>query len=308
MDARAWTLLVVLGAIWGASFMLTEIALHDLSPAAVTLARTAFAAAVMVPAALARGALRGLRPHRGALLAVAAIQLAGPLLLIAVAQEEVDSGLAGVLIGTTPIFTALLAVGLDQAERSRGTALLGVGIGLGGVALALGADLRGSGGELAAGALLLLAAVGYAAGGFIVKHRLHAVEPVGVVAAAMVAASVMLAPAAAIGAPSRMPGLAEAAAAIALGAVSGGVGWLLYYVLIARVGPARASISIYLVPAFAVVYGVALLGEPLTAGVVAGLVLIVTGSWLAASGPPPAADRPPERERLSRPAAVPPAP
>ena len=275
-----------MGAIWGASFLLAAIALRDLSPGFMTFLRTGFAALVMLPIALRRGALGGLRRHAGAVVVVAVVQLAGPFLLIAFGQLEVASGLAGVLVGSTPLWTALLARGFDDEERSHGWSLVGVAVGIVGVAVLLGLELRGSTAELLGGAMLLLAGLGYAAGGFVVKRRLGDVQPVGVVTAAMLAGAVLVTPLAVATAPTELPSLGALAAAIALGTLAGGVGWLGYYTLIAGVGPARASITIYVVPAFAVLYGIVLLGEPATPGTFAGLVLIVSGSWLAAgSGP-----------------------
>jgi drug/metabolite transporter (DMT)-like permease len=297
VDRRAWLLLGAVSAIWGASFLWVALALRDLSPGAVTLARAGLAAAVMLPVALRRGALRGLRERPGALVAVALVQIAGPFLLIGYAQVEVDSGLAGVLVGSTPLWTALLALGLDEEERMRGLQLAGLVIGLAGVALTVGADLHVSSAALLGGVALLLAAVGYAAGGFIVKHRLGGTQPLGVVAAAMLVATVAVAPAAAAAPPTRLPGLLAVAATVLLGAVSGGVGWLLYYTLLDEVGPASASLALYLVPGFAVVYGVVLLGEPLTAGTVGGLTLIAGGSWLAGRSPRSTGSRSRPRDR-----------
>jgi drug/metabolite transporter (DMT)-like permease len=104
----------------------------------------------------------------------------------------------------------------------------------------------------------------------------------------MLAGSVALTPLAVATLPDRAPGLGPIAAAIALGAISGGLGWLLYYTVLADCGPAKATVALYLVPAFAVIYGVVLLGEPLSAAAIAGLALVVSGSWLAASQEQPA--------------------
>ena len=145
--------------------------------------------------------------------------------------------------------------------------------------------------------MLLLGALSYALGGFLGKHRLRGMSPVGAITGAMVGGSIALAPFALATLPDQAPDLGPLAAAIALGAVSGGFGWLLYYTVLADSGPAKAAVSLYLVPAFAVIYGAVLLGEPLTAAGIAGLVLVVSGSWLAASQGPP--DTPPAAPRES---------
>jgi drug/metabolite transporter (DMT)-like permease len=115
---------------------------------------------------------------------------------------------------------------------------------------------------------------------------MRGMAPVGAITGAMVGGSIALAPFALATLPDHAPGLGPVAAAIALGAISGGLGWLLYYTVLAECGPAKATVALYLVPAFAVVYGVVLLGETLTAAAVGGLALVVSGSWLAASKEP----------------------
>jgi drug/metabolite transporter (DMT)-like permease len=284
MDRRSWFLLLVLAAIWGASYMLIEIAIRDLSPAMVAWTRIALAAVVLVGLAAARGALRGMGTRWRALALVGAVQVAGPFVLIGAGQEEISSSLAGILVTSAPLFTALLAIRVDHEERSHGYRLVGVMLGFVGVVVLLGLDLSGSGDELLGGLAVVLASFGYAVGGFIVKHRLAEPQPIGVAAWVMTASVVILAPAAVIGSPEQAPGLGPAAAVIGLGVVGTGIAFAIFYSLIARVGPARAFIVTYLVPGFAVVYGATLLDESITLATLVGLALILVGSWLAAEG------------------------
>jgi drug/metabolite transporter (DMT)-like permease len=293
MSRRSWTLLVIVAAMWGGSFMLTAIAIRDLPVPAVAFTRTAMGAVVLLPIALRRGALAGLRAQVAPVLLLGVVQLAAPFLLLGYGQRSVPSGLAGILVSSTPLWTALLAVWIDDEERSRGRGLVGLAVGIVGVVLLCGLELSGSVDTLFGGAMLLLGALSYALGGFLGKSRVRGMTPLGAITGAMVAGSVALAPLALATLPDRAPGLGPLAAAIALGAFSGGIGWLLYYTVLAECGPAKATVALYLVPAFAVVYGVVLLGEPLTAAAIAGLALVVSGSWLAASqGPPAASDDP----------------
>jgi drug/metabolite transporter (DMT)-like permease len=281
MDRRTWALLVFLSAIWGGSFLLTQLAIRDLSVPVVSLARTGVGALLLLPIALQQGALRGLGRRIPTLLVLAVVQLAAPFLLLGYGQRHIDSGLAGILVASTPLWTALLAVRLDQEERSRGWALVGIATGIAGVVLLLGFRLGGSWPTLLGAALLLLGALGYAAGGFLAKGRIRGVAPVGVLCATMLIASAALLPFALASLPTATPRAGSVVAAIVLGAVSGGLGWLLYYTILARAGAARAAISMYLMPAFAVLYGAAFHGEPLGAATAAGLVLVTGGSWLA---------------------------
>lgn len=277
--------LLLLASIWGASYMLIKIGLRDLSPEMVAFARIALAAAVLMPIAAAQGALSGLRGCLGVIALVGAIQVAGPFLLIPVGEQHITSALAGILVATTPIFTALLAIRIDHEERSEGLRLVGVGVGVAGVVLLFGVDLGGSSVALLGGLAVVLASVGYSVGSFVVKHRLSHARPLGVVASVMTASALMLLIPAIVTAPASAPGLGPIAAVVALGVFGTGAAFVVFYLLIGTVGPARTMIVSYVAPGFAVVYGAALLGETISVATLIGLALIVGGSWLAAGGP-----------------------
>lgn len=277
-------MLLVLGAIWGASYLFIEIGLRDFSPGMVAFLRVALAAITLLALAANAGALGGFRAHAGTLFALGGLQVAGPFVLIAAGQQEITSSLAGILVTSAPLFTALLAIWVDQEERSQGVRLAGILLGVAGVALLLGVDLGGSGDRLLGGLAVLLAGLGYAVGGFMVKHRLGDMQPLGVATWVVATATLLLIPVAVAGLPDSAPGLGPVAAVVALGVVGTGAGFAIFYELIATVGPARAFIVTYLAPAFAVVYGVTLLDEEISAATIAGLVLILAGSWLAADG------------------------
>lgn len=284
MDRRSWSLLLLLGGIWGASYLLIKIGLRDLSPAMVAFVRILLAALVLVPVAAAQGSLRGHARLGGWLILVGAVQVAGPFVLISAGEEEISSSLAGILVASAPLFTAMLAVWVDHEERSHGLRLGGVVIGFAGVAVLLGVDLGGEGAALLGGLLVVLASLGYAVGGFLVKHRLAGMPPVAMSGLVMAASAVLLLPPAIATAPPEPPGLGPAAAVAALGVVGTGIAFVIFYWLIANVGPARAFLVTYIAPAFAVAYGAILLDEEISVATVAGLALILAGSWLAAEG------------------------
>jgi drug/metabolite transporter (DMT)-like permease len=284
MDRRSWSLLLLLGAIWGASYLFIKIGLRDLSPSMVAFVRIALAALVLAPIAASQGALSGVRSRMGWLALVAAVQVAGPFVLISAGEEEISSSLAGILVASAPLFTALLAIRIDREERSQGLRLGGVLIGFGGVALLLGLDLGGSGSALIGGLAVVLASLGYAIGGFLVKHRLTGVPPVGMSAAVMTASAIFLLPPALLTLPDAAPGVGPLAAVAVLGVLGTGAAFVIFYGLIASIGPARAFLVTYIAPGFAVVYGALLLSEQITIATLSGLALILCGSWLAAEG------------------------
>ncbi len=292
MERRDWSLILILAAIWGSSYLFIKIGVRDMSPAMVVFGRVVLGAAVLIPVAWRRGALSGLGPFWGMLTLVALIQVAAPFLLIAEGEEEIDSSLAGILVSSAPIFTALLAIFFVPAERSQGLRGVGVIVGIVGVVMLLGLDLGGSN-ELLGGLAVVLASLGYAIGGLLVKQRLSGVQPIGIAALVLSLSSLMIAPVAVVTAPEEMPGLGPLAAVAALGVLGTGVAFAIFYDLIARVGPSRSFIVTYLAPVFAVIYGATLLGESLSAFALGGLVLILGGCWLAAEGRLPGRPPPP---------------
>ena len=271
----------MLAALWGSSYMFIKIGLDDLSPAMIVFVRTLLGALVLLPFALGRGAFRGIRPLLPFAVVLAVIQVAGPFLLISYGEERISSSLAGILVASAPIFTALLAPLFDTAERSTGTALAGIGIGIVGVGLILGVDLGDAGSALGGGLMVLAASAGYAVGGFMVKRRFSALDAIGVVTTTMALSALLSLPVAAATPPEASIGGGTIAAMVALGIGGTGIAFAIFYTLIARLGPARASLVAYIAPGFAVFYGVTLQGEDLTVATIAGLVLIVGGSWLA---------------------------
>ncbi|MBA3326878.1 MAG: DMT family transporter [Solirubrobacterales bacterium] len=285
MTRRAWLLMVLLAALWGASYMFIKVGLDDgLDPVFVVFSRIVLGALVLVPIALRAGAFAPLRGRWGAIAVIAVVQVVVPFLLITFGQERIASSLAGILVSAAPIFTALIAIRVDQEERARGIAGAGIVVGIVGVVLLFGVDLSGDASALAGGLMVLLAALGYAVGVLYLKHRLSGVPPVGIAAATMVLGTLVLLPAVPFALPDAAPSLEATGSLLALGAGGTGIAFLIFYTLIAAIGPGRASIVAYIAPGFAVGYGVALLGEPLTAGGVLGLGLILGGSWLAAEG------------------------
>ena len=290
MSRRGWIVLAAAGLVWGLPYLLVKIAVDDGVPnATIAFTRVVLAAAVLAPLAWRTGALRGLRRRTRALSAYAALEVVLPFALINFGLERVSSSLAAILIAAVPLGVALLALRLDAEERVGGGRLLGLVVGLGGVVLLLGVDVAGDAAELVGAAAILVATLGYASGALVVKHHLHDVPPLGAVTGGMLTPAVALARAAAIDAPAEVPSAGAIAALVAAGVVCTALGFVLYFVLINEAGPARASLVTYLNPVVAVALGVAFLGESLTAAAIAGLLLILAGSFVATGGGGPAA-------------------
>jgi drug/metabolite transporter (DMT)-like permease len=283
MTARAWLALTVLSALWGAVYLLIEITLRELSPPLIVLGRVAFAAAILVPLALRRSALQPLLRRPRVVIEVVLVQATIPLLLLTYGQETVTSALAGILVGAQPLFVALLALRWAPEERPEGwPGALGVGLGLLGLILLFGLDLTNGATALVGGLLVLLAAFCYAAGAVMIHRRLHEADPLGIAAAAMLVSTAALVLPGSLTLPGHIPAATTLVTLVVLGTVCTGMTLAMFYGLIVSVGPARAALAFYLSPAFAVIFGWALLRERITLTTIVGLVAIVAGSALAA--------------------------
>jgi drug/metabolite transporter (DMT)-like permease len=277
-------MLVATAAVWGSSYMLIKVALEDFSEGAIVCLRTALGAALLLGFAAHRGVLGHVRGRGRWITVIAFVQVVGPFLLITYGENHVSSSLTAILIAVVPIFTALLALGFDPAERSHGWALAGIGIGIVGVVMLFGLDLSGSADELTGGLMMLGAALGYAISWMLVKHKLAGAAPEAVAGGTMLVAAVVTAPLLVASPPAGSLALDAVASLVALGVGGTGIAFVLFYTLIADIGPARAAIVSYVAPAFSIAYGVVLLGESLTVAAIAGLALILAGSWLGAQG------------------------
>lgn len=300
MTRRSWFVLFLAASLWGASYLLIKVALDDgLSEPLIVFARTALGALVLVPLAVRAGAVPALLERKRAVLVLALAQVIVPFGLITFGQQWVPTSLTGVLVAATPLFIALAAVWVDQEERSEGWGLAGVLGGMAGVGLLMGADLGGDAWQILGGVMMLGAAACYGAAVLVVKRSFRGVPPVGVAASTMAVSAVAYLPFTLAALPPALPSAEASLALLVLGVGGTGLAFLFFYSLIVEVGAAKAAVIDYIVPAFAVLYGVTLAGERLTHATVAGLALVLAGSWLAAQG------RPPVRLRRPRPAEVP---
>ena len=266
MSRRAWILFASVSLIWGVPYLFIKVALDGgASPMLVAWGRVAIGAALLLPIAWKLGYLDGLRSKAKPLVAFSIAECGLPWWLIPLGEQQVSSSLAAILIASLPLVTALLAFRVDRSERVVGLRLVGLFIGLAGVVLLLGLDVGGRGSEILGAAAILGATLCYAAGLFIVKRHFSEVNPIGAVAAALGISTVMLAPAGIGSIPGAEISAGAMGSIVVLGAVCSALALILFFGLIADVGPTRASVITYVNPAVAVFLGVALLDESLSA-------------------------------------------
>ena len=292
MTRRGWLLFAGLGVIWGIPYLLIKVAVRELTPASLVFLRTAIGAGLLLPVVLVRGNLRALLPRWRAVVLFTVIELAIPWVLLSDAERRLTSSLAGLLVASVPLVGALLARLGGDHEPLGGRRLAGLAVGLGGVVALLGLDVGG--GDALTLAEMAVVVLGYALGPLVISRRLSDLPALDVVAASLGLCALAYAPVGIAQLPHNLPALPVVGAVVALGVLCTALAFLLFFRLIAEIGPVRATVITYVNPAVAVAAGVALLGEPLTLGTATGFVLILAGSWLATGA---ARRRPPgERE------------
>jgi drug/metabolite transporter (DMT)-like permease len=207
--------------------------------------------------------------------------MALPFPLIAAGEQHVDSSVAAIVIATVPLLIALLALRVDHTEWPTRTRMLGMLIGLAGVVALVGIDLSGQSSQLLGAAAVMTAAVGYAIGPLIIKTQLLDYDPRATMAASLAIAAVLLTPAGLLTIPDTVPPADAVTSLVILGVVCTAAAFVILMILVSEVGAGRASIITYINPVIAVALGVIVLGESPGAGAIAGLLLILAGSWLA---------------------------
>lgn len=279
MSRRGWLLFSAMSVIWGIPYLFIKIALEGVSAPFLVFARTAIAAAILLPIALRRGLLRpALRAWRP-LLAFAVLEIGGPWFLLGDAEQHISSSLAGLLIAAVPIISTLVTWRLGDRTALDPRRLLGLVVGMAGVAAVVGLDV-GNASPLHMGEVLLVA-VGYAIAPIIADRRLADVPTLAVLSLSLTGVAVAYAPTAVFSHPHGWPHANVVAAILTLGLVCTASAFLLFFALIAEVGPVRSTIITFINPAVAVLLGMVVLNERFTVGVAVGFPLVLAGSWLA---------------------------
>jgi drug/metabolite transporter (DMT)-like permease len=280
MTRRGLVLFISLGIIWGIPYLFIKIAVAELSPAMLVLARCAIAAALLLPIAARHHAIRPVLKRWRPLLAFALFEIVISWYFINAAERTLPSSTVGLLLASIPL--ASIAVAFVLGRRDRLTAVNGVGVVIGmlGVAAIVGLDVGGS--DLGAVAELSIAVVGYAIGPAILARWMHDLPGVGIMAVALAASALVYVPIVALtgGWPTAVPSTPVIVSVIVLAVLCSAVAFLLMFSLIAEIGPIRMSAITYVNPAVAVMAGVLVLGEAVTVWTLAGFALILVGCAL----------------------------
>jgi len=297
VSRRALALFLALGVAWGIPYLLIKVAVDELSPAQLVLGRTALAALILLPIAIARGAIRPLVSHWRWLLVFVVVEIAVPWVLLGSAETRLPSSTTGLLIAAVPLAGVLLAAATGHAERLTRLGWVGLALGILGVAALVGLDVGGS--DLGAVAEVGMVVVGYAAGPAILARPLQGLPGIGIMASALTITAVAYVPVvlATDGVPGPLPSAKVVWSVVTLAVVCTAAAFMLLFALVNEVGPVRATTITYLNPAVAVVAGALILSEPVTVWTVVGFALVVTGSYLVNRGGRP--PTPAETEMVS---------
>jgi drug/metabolite transporter (DMT)-like permease len=279
VSRRGWILFASMSVIWGIPYLLIKVADEGVSVPVLVFARTSVAAALLLPLALRRRQIRVLLPRWRWLAVFAVVEIIGPWLLLSNAEKRLSSSMSGLLVATVPIIGAVLALLSGSGERLTLARWAGLLTGLGGVALLAG---RAAGGSAWPVTEVLLVATGYAIGPLIASRKLSDLPGLGMTAVCLAFAAVVYAPAAALTLPHALLPARVIGSLVVLAVICTASAFVLFFMLIAEIGPARATVITYVNPAVAVALGVALLGEPLTPVIGVSFALILGGSVLAA--------------------------
>jgi drug/metabolite transporter (DMT)-like permease len=277
MTRRAWILFVALSIIWGSPYLMIRIAVESVDPLVVAFGRTLIGALLLLPVALYRRQLTAAFRRWPALVAFTLVEITGPWLLIGHAETRINSSTTGLLLAMVPLMAAIL-VALLGHERLHGRRVFGLALGFAGVATLVGFDVRVS--DWVAVVAIALSAFGYAVGPIIINRKLGDVPPMGVITGSLLLATLIYAPFAALLWPPA-PTAGAIASIAGLGLICTAAAFLVFFALIAEIGPSRATVIAYVNPLVAMLLGVAFLHEPLTLGMAIGFPMVIVGSILA---------------------------
>jgi drug/metabolite transporter (DMT)-like permease len=277
-SAADWGLFSAIAAIWGSSFLLIALGLESLEPGVITLARVGLGALLLQ--ALPGTTTRIQPEDRRRVLALSVIWVAVPFTLFPIAEQHINSAIAGMLNGSMPMFAALVAVAFF-GRRTTGAQLLGVAVGFAGV-VCISLPSLDDGASEALGVVLVLVATACYGVAVNLAAPLQARYGSRALTARMLGiATVLTLPYGLAGLPGSEVELAPVAAVVALGLVGTGIAYLLMGTLVGRVGPTRASFITYLIPVVSLALGVVVQHDHVEVLALLGVGLVVVGALLA---------------------------
>jgi drug/metabolite transporter (DMT)-like permease len=279
MTRRSWLLFAAMCVIWGIPYLLIRVAVRDIAPGTLVFLRTGIGGLILLPFALRAGGFRPVMQRWAPLVLFSVLEMAIPWLLLSQAEQRLSSSLSGLLIAAVPLLGVVVAWVSKADERTDRWQLLGLFVGLVGVAVLVGVDF----GSIDSMALveMLGVVIGYAIAPAILARKLADLPSLPVVCASLLLVALGYLPYAATRMPTHVAATGWWSVAT-LALVCTALAFLLFFALIAAIGPTRATVITYVNPAVALLCGVVFLDESLTLGMAIGFPLILVGSVVGA--------------------------
>jgi drug/metabolite transporter (DMT)-like permease len=285
MSRRAWLAFAATSVLWGIPYLFIKIAVeHGFPPVCVAWTRITLAAIILLTLAARAGRLGALRGRWRWLIVYGIVEVSVPFPLIAFGEERIASSLAAIIVAAVPLVGAVLALRFDPSEKPTPIRAVGLVVGFVGVIVLVGIDVAGSVSELVGAGAVLVAAVGYALGPMTLKLRLGGLDPRAAMGGSLAVAALVLTPLAIVDLPARVPSAGAFGAVVVLGVLCTALAFVVMTILIREAGTGRALVITYVNPVIALALGVVVLGERPGVSSMAGLLLILAGSWLSTGG------------------------
>ena len=280
MTRRGLILFLALGIAWGIPYLFIKVAVSELDPAMVVLARSGLAAILLLPLAVFRKQVIPVLKRWKPMLAYTVVEIIIPWYFLSTAEQRIPSSTAGLLLAAVPLVGVGIAFFMGRPEKLSKLNWLGIIIGMLGVAALVGLDTAGS--DLIGVAQVGIVAVGYALGPAILSRWMPDLPGVCVVAVSLAGAAIVYVPFVLFTSawPTVWPSTQVIVAIVVLAVVCSAIAFLLMVALIGEIGPVKATAITYVNPAVAILAGVLVLGERVTIWTIVGFALVLAGSYL----------------------------
>jgi drug/metabolite transporter (DMT)-like permease len=276
---------ILVGFLWGVPYLFMRVAVREWPPALVVFGRVLIGSAILFPIAIRRGSVRESLKGFKWIFVYALLEMCGPWYLITHAETKINSGLAGLLVATVPIWSTIYSSMAGDKSVWHHKRLLGIIFGFIGLVSIVGIETISGAADTFSVLQTVFAAILYSTAMAIILRGMPNGDGVAINAIAMAITSFIFLPSAIGNWPEQTPSLKATLCLIGLGVLSTGLAFMVYFNLVKEIGQARGSMVTYLNTAFAVLLGVIILGEPLTIGMIVGLPLVLIGSYFASRKP-----------------------
>jgi len=285
LSRRSLALFLFVGLLWGIPYMFMKVAIDTFTPSVIVFGRVIIGAAILIPIALKQGGLNQIIKGWKYVIPYAAAEMIGPWYLISSAEKNISSGLAGLLVATVPIWATIFASINGDKTVWHNTRLFGLVFGFAGLVALVGIESITGNSSITSIAMVLLAAMLYAYAVNMITQKLPGVSGIALNGVAMAISALFFAPFAYVQWPKSAIPTNAVFSIIGLGVLCTALAFVIFFTVMADIGPARASLVTYINTAFAVLLGVIILSEPITLGIMVGLPMVLVGSYFASRKP-----------------------